>query len=217
MSGLPVLVRWLRASSVIALVAGASPGGVAPDSLPPRLPAPPQDALLVDTFASLDAWQPDRPDAWTIERGVLCAHLPDAKQERSLAYAGSEEWGDYAVDLDLCQVRGVDKGVIVRVRGGQGTGVDLRGGSYQDVLVYRRSRPLGKAKVPNADGRWHHLRIEARGNRYAVYVDSQLALECRDPVPGVRRGRIALAAYTGGTGQCGVLYANVVVTPLAGK
>ncbi len=217
MRRLPRLTRWLSASAVVVLVAGAAPDGVAPDSVPPPMRTPPRDALLVETFGTLDAWHPDRADVWSVERGVLCAHLPDAKQERSLVYAGSDEWTDYAVDLDLCQVLGVDKGVVVRVHNGQGIAVDLRGGEFQDVVVYRRARPLGKAKAVNADRRWHHLRVEARGNRYAVRVDGEPVLECRDRMPGARRGRIALAAYTGGFGQCGVLYANVVVTPLDGR
>ena len=146
---------------------------------------------------------------------MLSAHLPDKPQERSLIYTGSVDWGDYAVDLDVFQSRGADKGLVVRVRGDVGIGVDLRGGEYQDVLVYRRELPLGHAEAPNPDHQWHHLRVEARGSRYSVFVDGRRVLRCHDKLPGARNGRIALPAYTGGKGACSVFYANVVVTSLA--
>jgi hypothetical protein len=170
--------------------------------------------LFADGFRTIDAWHPDREEVWTAEDSALCGRLPDEKQKKSFLYAGSEDWQDYAVDLDLCQLRGVDKGVVVRVRGGQGVGVDLRGGNYQDVLLYRQSLALGRAKIPNADRVWHHLRVEARGNRYAIIVDGKRVLVCRDPLGSNRRGRIALVAYTGGRGECSVQYANLVVTKL---
>ena len=170
--------------------------------------------LFAEDFRTLDAWQADRDSVWSVEDGVLCGRLPDGKQERSFLFAGSEDWQDYAVDLDLCQVRGVDKGMAVCVRGGRGVAVDLRGGEYQDVLLYRQQLPLGSAKAANADRAWHHLRVEARGARFTVLVNGVRVLERRDPLGSTRRGRIALATYTGGHGEGAVFYANVVVTRL---
>jgi hypothetical protein len=172
---------------------------------------------MAERFQTLDAWRPDREGVWSVERGILSAHLPDKPQERSLIYAGSVDWRDYAVDLDVLQSRGADKGLVVRVHGDVGIGVDLRGGEYQDVLVYRRELPLGHAPAPNPDRQWHHLRVEARGSRYSVLLDGRLVLRCHDKLPGARQGQIALAAYTGGKGACSVFYANVVVTSLADK
>ena len=202
---------------------GVVPGGTA--AAPALSPAPPRpeavapsgDRLFTEDFRTLDAWQADRDSVWSVEDGVLCGRLPDGKQERSFLFAGSEDWQDYAVDLDLCQVRGVDKGVAVCVRGGRGIAVDLRGGGYQDVLLYRQQVPLGSAKVVNADRVWHHLRVEARGARLAVLVNGVRVLERRDPLASMRRGGIALVAYTGGHGECAVFYANVVVTRLTPK
>jgi hypothetical protein len=57
---------------------------------------------------------------------MLVADLPDAKQQHSALYAGDEDWTDYAVDLDVCGMRGVDKGVVVRVKDARGIGIDLR-------------------------------------------------------------------------------------------
>jgi hypothetical protein len=201
------------APAVLAAGTAAAPTPSAPPA-PPGAVTPSGELLLREDFRTLDAWRSDRDSVWSVEDGVLCGRLPDGKQERSFLFAGSEDWQEYAVDLDLCQVRGVDKGVAVCVRGGRGVAVDLRGGEYQDVLLYRRQVPLGSAKVPNADRTWHHLRVEARGARFTVLVDGVRVLERRDPLASMRRGHIALVAYTGGHGECAVFYANVVVTRL---
>ena len=194
-------------------VAASAAGSLRPPPRPARR-AESGEVLFSEDFRSLAAWRADRDGVWSVADGVLCAHLPDEKQERSLLYAGSEDWQDYAVDLDVRQLRGVDKGVAVRIHGGRGIGVDLRGGEYQDVLVYRQSMALGRAPAPNADRVWHHLRVEARGNRYRILVDGRQVLDCRDPMEADRRGRFALVAYTGGQGECSVQYAHVVVTKL---
>jgi hypothetical protein len=205
---------------VLALLAASTgPPDIAREALPPpgpRTAAPPRGALFVDDFSSgsLARWEADRDGVWTVRRGMLRADLPDAKQERAFLYAGSEDWEDYAVDLDICAMRGSDKGVVVRVEGGSGVGVDLRGPGYQDVLLYRREWPLGRARVPNANGAWNHLRVEARGNRFRVLVNGSFAVEGRDYRNARPRGRIALPAYTGGIGACTVYYDNVLVTPL---
>jgi hypothetical protein len=210
--------RACWAAPVLLVLAGSAEGQSLPDSFPPPpTPAPSVAAVMTERFQDLDAWRPDREGVWSAKRGMLSANLPNKPQERSLIYAGSMDWRDYAVDLDVLQLRGADKGLVVRVHGDVGIGVDLRGMEYQDVLVYRRELPLGHAQAPNPDRQWHHLRVEARGNRYSVLVDGRLVLRCQDKLPGARQGRIALAAYTGGKGACSVFYANVVVTSLSDK
>lgn len=210
--------RACWAAPILLVFAGPTWGQSPLDEVPaPPSPHTLKAVLMAEPFRDLGAWRPDRDGVWTVARGTLAAQLPDKPQERSLIHAGSEEWSDYAVDLDVYQLRGADKGLVVRVRGDVGIGVDLRGGEYQDVLVYRREVPLGRAPAPNPDRQWHHLRVEARGNRYSIFVDGQLVLRCHDKLPGARRGQIALPAYTGGKGACSVFYANVVVTSLAGQ
>jgi hypothetical protein len=173
--------------------------------------------LFRDDFhdAKLARWRPDREGVWRVRAGMLKAELPDGKQERSFLHTGSETWTDYAVEVDVCAMRGVDKGVVVRVEGESGIGVDLRGPGYQDVVLNRREWPLGKARVQNANATWHRLRVEARGHRYRVWVNGELALDRLDRRKARGQGGIALAAYTGGVGECTVYYDNVVVTALA--
>jgi hypothetical protein len=188
------------------------------NALPPAPPvrAKRPDALFSDNFqdGKLDGWTPDQSGVWSISHGMLRADLPDGRQLRSFIYAGSEAWGDIAVDLDVCGIRGVDKGVAVRVNGKQGVGVDLRGPGYQDLVVYRHDWPMGRASVVNANAVWHHIRVEARGHHYRVYVNGTLLIDREDPHKSYPTGRIALPAYTGGVGECTVYYDNVVVTPL---
>lgn len=196
--------------------------GATPDSLrfsapprPPRFQPPAAGVLFADDFSSgMSRWHPDRDSVWSVWHGMLRGDLPDQKQQRSLIYAGDLAWTNYALDLDVCAMRGVDKGAIVRVEGESGIGVDLRGLGYQDIVMYRREWPLGRAFVTNGNAVWHHLRIEANGHRYRVLVDGELKLDRIDRRQARPRGRVALPAYTGGAGECTVYYENVVVTEL---
>lgn len=204
----------MLATSLLVLSGAADPTRFANPPQPPRFEPPVSGVLFADDFSDgLARWQTDQPKVWSVTHGMLRADLPDLKQQRALIYAGDESWADYAVDLDVCMMRGVDKGVIVRAQGISGVGVDLRGGVYQDVVMYVREWPLGKSAVVNANGTWNHIRVEARGSRYTVTVNGELKIVRTDQ----RRpqGRIALPAYTGGVGQCTVYYDNVIVTALA--
>lgn len=156
----------------------------------------------------------DREGVWSVADGHLRAVLPNEKQKRSFAYLGAEDWADYSVDLDVCGLRGADKGVAVRMQGGKAVVVDLRGAGYEDVLMYRGYSKLGHHAAPNPNGSWNHLRIEVRGAHYRAYVNGRLAIDFTERHNKRPRGRIALVAYTGGAGQCEVLYDNVVVREL---
>ncbi len=188
------------------------------DPLPSRAPelARPAGALLADGFddGHLAGWRADRSGVWSVRSGMLEARLPDARQQHSFLYTGDSTWTDYALDADICGMRGVDKGLAVRVRGGRGLGVDLRGTGYEDVKLQLNQIPVGQATVPNANAAWHHVRAEIQGKRCRVFVDGTLALERHVPIALPRSGGIALAAYTGGIGACTVFYDNVVVTRL---
>ena len=182
----------------------------------PKMTQPPAGALFWDNFsdAKLDGWTTTRDDAWSVHHGVLRGDLPDQPQTYAFIYAGHDDWRNYALDFDVCGIRGVDKGGVVRVEGNDGVGADLRGPGYQDVLLHRGMIPMGRADAPNANGTWHHVRIEAKDDYYRVLIDGALQVVHRDKGEHRPRGRIALAAYTGGVGQCTVYYDNVVVTPL---
>ena len=203
-----------KASS--ARAPGARPRDPTRDALPPpgpRFRPPDQGVLFADDFShGLGAWTPDRDSVWSIRAGMLRGDLPDGPQQRAFLYAGSQHWADYAVDLDVCGIRGVDKGIAVRVQGESGVGVDLRGPGYHDVLLYQGKIPLGQHRIDNGNGMWHHLRVEARGPRYRVWVNGTLVLDRKDRRNAHPEGRIALAAYTGGVGQCTLYFDNVVVT-----
>ena len=204
----------LAAPLFALLILGAA--DPARDAMPPASPKPRSssgEVLFRDDFSDgLEQWAPESSGAWTASKGMLRADLPDEKQARAFLYAGSEDWRDYALDYDVCGMRGVDKGAVVRVQGQSGFAVDLRGGSYQDVVAYVREWPVGKSAAKNANGAWNHVRIEARGERYRVFLNGRLAIEAADDTRP--QGRIALAAYTGGVGECTAWFDNVVVTKL---
>src|SRR5262245_59754580 len=154
----------------LGIAAGLSLGASDPSSVASPPPSPefkrPDNALFADDFSSprLEGWTCDSTaNAWRVRDGVLRAELPDIKQAHSFLAAGDSAWTDYAVDVDVCGMRGVDKGVGVRVQDKKGLGVDLRGGTYQDVVLYATKFPVGSGKAANIDGTWSHIRIEVRG------------------------------------------------------
>jgi Domain of Unknown Function (DUF1080) len=198
---------------------GRSKDASAAGSAVPKSPRfeKPRDALWTDDFSKSDlsGWKPDKEGVWTVKDGVLRARLPDEKQQKSFLHAGDPDWTDYAVDLDVCMTRGVDKGVAVRVQGDDGIGIDLRGPGYDDLVVHRGMSQLGKSSIRNPNGQWHHIRVEVQGTRYRVFVNRKQMIEVEDN--DRKRGGIALAAYTGGSAKCTVYYDNVAVTRLDGQ
>jgi hypothetical protein len=209
---------FLIGALLAGIPAGAAPVDPTREALPPPAPratVPAGRVLFHDDFsdASLAGWTRDREEVWSVRGGVLRGDLPDHKQERSFIFAGDDAWTDYAVDVDVYALRGVDKGVAVRVEGQKGAlAVDLRGPGYHDVILHLSQWPLGKARALNANGVWHHLRVEAHGQHVRVWVNGALAIDRADVRRARANGRIALAAYTGGVGECTVFYDNVVVT-----
>ena len=222
--------RFVRRSGIlpwilIGLVAVACLGATnsARDAAPPPSPVfhRPAGALFSDDFSgdSLRGWRADSAgSAWSVRDGMLRGDLPDVKQAHSFLLAGDSTWSDYAVEFDVCGMRGVDKGIGVRVKNRHGLGIDLRGPNHNDVLVYLNSLPVGSGKVENANGVWHHVRVEVRGSSFRVTVDDRMVADKHLLVKKPpRRGGIALAAYAGGVAQCTVYYDNVVVTPLTAE
>jgi hypothetical protein len=220
------MMRARRDSLSLLLTAGAlliaacgsrssGDSGAPPPS--PRFDRP-KEALFTDDFSKsgLSDWKVDDEQVWSVRKGMLRAQLPNEKQRKSFARAGDLKWTDYALDVDVCMTRGVDKGAAVRVEEDEGVGVDLRGPGYDDVLLQRGWSRLGRAAVANANGKWHHLRIEARGSSIRVFVNGKRVIDASDDKARAS-GRIALAAYTGGAGECTVYYDNVAVTRLEGE
>jgi len=212
----------VRALIPLALASWLSVGTAEParDAAPPPSPAfqRPAHALFADDFSdsTLRGWRPDSSSsAWSVHDGVLRGRLPDVKQAHAFLFAGDSTWTDYAVDVDVCGMRGADKGVGVRVYKKKALGVDLRGTTYQDVVLYATRFPVGSAKAENANGSWSHLRIEIRESACRVSVNHQVVFDKQLRFKPPAHGGIALAAYAGGLAQCTVYYDNVVVTPLA--
>ena len=215
-----VLVRLTRLPALacgVVLCLGAA-ADTTRNAMPPPSPAfkPTANAIFSDDFqgARLTRWRPDRDGVWSLRRGMLRAELPDNRQEHSMLFTGDSTWTDYATDFDVCGMRGVDKGVIVRVRGTRGLGVDLRGPGYHDLRLQMSELPIGRATIENGNAVWQHVRVEVRAANCRILVNGQQLINRRVPLRLSPSGGIALAAYTGGIGECTVYYDNVVVTPL---
>jgi hypothetical protein len=184
---------------------------------PPALEvAVPDHALFADDFSTseLEQWRTEHQGFWSVRAGMLRADLPDRKHVHSLIHAGDSTWRDYVLEFDVCGVRGVDKGAVVRVTGDLGLGVDLRGTGYNDMRINLKTTPLGRVDVVNGNGIWHRVRLEIIGRRCRVSVGNEVLLDRYVPKRLPPSGGIALAAYTGGVGECTVYFDNVVVTPL---
>src|SRR5262245_16988423 len=126
-----VLIVIVALAAAAALVAPASYDDPARNTVPPpgpRLTQPPPGALFWDDFsnATLEGWETSREGAWSVRHGILRGDLPDEPQTYAFIYAGRDNWQDYALDFDVCGIRGVDKGGIVRIEGKEGVGTDLR-------------------------------------------------------------------------------------------
>jgi hypothetical protein len=190
------------------------------DAMPPPSPrfVRPAEPLFADDFHAGKlgpAWRPDQPGVWAIKRGMLKAELPDERQRHSVIYTGDSTWTDYALDFDVCGMRGVDKGAVVRVARGRGLGIDLRGPGYHDVRLQINEFPVGHANVENGNGVWQHVHLEVRGAHCRLDVNNETLVDRRLPLRLSPSGGIAFAAYTGGVGQCTVYYDNVIVQRLA--
>ena len=213
----------LRIPLVLALASWLCVGASDParDAAPPPSPEfkRPANALFADDFSdsTLRGWRaPDSSaSAWSVRNGVLRGDVPDVKQARAFLLVGDSTWTDYAVDVDVCGMRGADKGVGVRVRNKKALGVDVRGGTYQDVMMYVSRFRVGGGKAENPNGSWSHLHIEIRGSSCLVRVGDHVVFDNHLRFSPPPHGGIALAAYAGGLAQCTVYYDNVVVTPLA--
>jgi hypothetical protein len=210
----PLLALVVAAGALLPLGAHSDLERNASPPQSPRMVAP-ANALLAEDFSSgLDGWQTEHKEYWHVRGGMLRADLPDKKQVHTLIRIGDTTWYDYALDFDVCGMRGVDKGAIIRIVDKLGLGVDLRGPGYNDIRVHLSATPLGRIDVINGNGIWHHIRMEVRDRHCRVLVGNQVLLDrfvSKRLPPG---GGIALAAYTGGVGECTVFFDNVVVTPL---
>jgi hypothetical protein len=212
-----MLVRLAFHATALLLFGAALPD-VPRDTMPPpspRMAVPGGRVLFSDDFGtdSLGAWEFDRDGVWTVRNGMLRGDLPNQRQVRSVISIAGSHWQDIRVDFDVCALRGVDKGVAIRATRDKGMAVDLRGPGYDDVLLHRGRHKVGVAGVVNPNGQWHHIRVEALGPRYRVFVNDRLLID-REDGKRLFPGRVALAAYTGGVGMCTVYYDNVVVTAL---
>ena len=208
------LKRWLALALLVLLCVAADGDARRAPASPATVRAPLERRALLRRFlGGLGTWNPDQPGVWTLSHGMVRADLPDQKQLRSLLRAGDPAWRDYALDLDVCMIRGVDKGAVVRLV----EDTRRRRGPARRQLPGRRRVRAGVAHGQGA-------RRSTRTRPGTTCASRCTATGCRSSSTANRvldharagrtHGGIALAAYTGGSGECTVYYDNVVVTAL---
>ena len=151
------------------------------------------------------------------EAGPAARRPPRRQAAALVSHAGDSTWADYAVDLDVCGMRGVDKGVIVRVQGGAGPRHRSTRPRLQDLVVNLNELPLGGGKSHQRERRVAPRADRDPRQQCRVTIGNEVVFDKRLRFKAPPSGGIALAAYTGGIGRCTVYYDNVVVTPLAGE
>ena len=105
---------------------------------------------------------------------------------------------------------------LVRLETASGSNLVTLSVNMAGELVERNdvTGTVSTTSIVPENGVWHHLRVEMRGPHCRVCVDGIEIVNRRLSARAPASGGIALAAYTGGVGECTLFYDNVAVTPL---
>lgn len=153
------------------------------------------DDGVADDFTPLSGY-------WYVEDGTYNCLVKGTDVAYS-SYAGGTGWIDYSFRGRML----VDGGIthVLRFRsdgGGNGYELGVRGGSYQDVWLFKwvdgqRDFLAFAPHTPFADGVWHDFEVLCLGGDLAVRWDGVLILEHTDSDPHLGGG-IELVAFVGG-------------------
>ena len=169
--------------------------------------------LHVDTFESLQGWQPSYgPAAWTVKEDASIEGAPNrvARFEARAdgAILGGKEWPNFVAEvkgkfLDASN-RWACFGLRPKVCDGRGTVyvVEVRG--KQNVIVLwkcvhgvRDAAIARTVPIPPVEaGKWYTLRVRFEGDRIAVDLNGKRYLDLTDSRP-IHKGRVAISASYG--------------------
>jgi hypothetical protein len=178
--------------------------------------------LFADDFQGIESkWQVTRgSDAmWEVSNGVLEGTVLTSSTITELVPRDefwSDEWRNYAFELDILPVTGVDRNLawgyqnpvnwyevhflpnffeLVRLRQGQ--------------VAWQQSTTFSLTT-----GVWHHLKISTTGGQLEIWIDGVLIKALSESGYSENPGRIALKVGTGSVAPTKVKFDNVVVTQL---
>lgn len=170
----------------------------------------------------LNGWECDTCEPWFVScanpNGAAFVLLPDIQQTYSGLCVSALQWSECAIDVDLKGFLGINKMVTLRSGADRvGYNVNLRSDPFNDVVLDKIAAPNGPVvrlaitPLPNTNGTWLHLRIEAHGPRIQVSIDGIPYIDYVDPDP-LLAGGVCLRGYTGSGGSHLVQWDNVFIT-----
>ncbi|PCE64404.1 3-keto-disaccharide hydrolase [Sediminicola luteus] len=166
--------------------------------------------------SNLDAWQlPTDTDHWSIDKGVLTARN-DPEQKGSILWT-KKTYTDFVIETDFLFGHGrVDSGIFIRTDRQQ---IQLgNSGSKKRDMTASPYIP-GKGYPVEAVGvekllklrDWNHIKIEARGKQYEVWLNGELVLSFHSE-DAIEKGPIGLQLHPK-RDMC-VSFKNITVTEL---
>jgi hypothetical protein len=135
---------------------------------------------------------------------------------KSLMIFGDPTWTDYDVRIEALRVTGSDGfGVVVRAAGPQDYLIANFGGAQNRMVGFDTARSGRQTWIPGppltlAEGRWYQARVEARGDRYKLYLDGREVFA--DQVEGHPRGGVGFYCW-----DTASRFRNITVSDPTGK
>ena len=164
----------------------------------------PEDTILYDDFSgkALD-WQFEGPCTWLEENDVLWTSAT-GNRVFCLATAGEPTWTDYIYEVDVYGIAGVDKCMEFRVQDyNNHYYINLRSdwpNQGNDSLYFCKIVDGACVYYESVDwssqnNTWYHLRVEAIGKRFRVYVDDNFVLQYVDEDSPFLQGKIGAGCW----------------------
>ncbi|TAE76181.1 MAG: DUF1080 domain-containing protein [Verrucomicrobia bacterium] len=148
----------------------------------------------------LEGWRVAGAPCWSVVDGVLTGRSDAAKRNSILWTAKS--YADFRVELEFRFSGDIDSGIFLRRENEQiqiGTsrslGRDMSGSPY---IASRGAYPVEAAGVSELlkRGEWNRMRIEARGQNYAVWLNGKRVVEYRSET-AIESGPVGLQVHPG--------------------
>ncbi|MBI5465185.1 hypothetical protein HY946_01090, partial [Candidatus Gottesmanbacteria bacterium] len=164
--------------------------------------------------------------SWIVESGQYVGSVPPSPATPSQTFAGDNSWSDYAVEVSMTGVSGVDRHILIRYdptlwpSSSPGYAIKYREADYGFSGHIELQKAGIKVLQSNSDfkshiGETHRFRIEAKGNRIIVYGDGTLLLDFIDDENPIFTGRLGFFIEPSGIGLTNTTaYDDVIVETL---
>ncbi len=181
--------------------------------------------IFTENFNSdLHQWtlEQGQSNMWTINNGTLLAQDEGTLKSGRLNTSGL--WDNYALELDLNNLNGVDEGVGFRRTDGDNTyEITLRHGNGEfntpEIILVKVQNGINTIiqdthTIELKNQQWYHLKIEIFQQHLQVFLDNQIIFDLDDSQP-LKTGGISLSYWTGDLGRASVRFDNVIVNTIS--